>query len=133
MAADVLGHSPSAAVIERLQAALSDPQASIRGEIYEALARSGDRTLMPVLIRAAAKESDTAARQVAERSAEYLAAGPPSPTEAEEALTQLSSSSAARKTSATRTLATSKEIECQLRRPLIGRQFQDILVYAYRS
>ena len=104
-AADVLGHHPATATLDVLQKAMTDTSPAVRTEVYEALARSGDRTLMSQLIRAAAKETDENARATAERSAEYLASGPPSPVEAQTALTQLNASSEAIRTSATRTLA----------------------------
>jgi HEAT repeat protein len=105
VAADVLGHQPDVDVLTALGEAVADNDPAVRREVYEALARSGERTLMPVLIRAAAKEVDATARETAERAAEYLAAGPPSPREAHAALANLESASEAARASAVRTLA----------------------------
>ena len=109
VAADVLGHMPDAQVLDALREAVSDDEPAVRREIYEALARSGDRTLMPVLIRAAAKESDARARESAERGAEYLASGPPSRAEADAALANLESDSESARNSAARALALRKD------------------------
>jgi len=104
-AADVLGHQPDAKVLTAIGEAVADNDAAVRREVYEALARSGDRTLIPILIRAAAKEVDATARATAERGAEYLAAGPPSPSEADAALANLENASEAARASAARALA----------------------------
>lgn len=73
-AAHRLGSSRSNQARAALVLRLSDPDPDVRREVYEALGRSGDRTLIPDLVRAAVREESPALREVAERAAATLAA-----------------------------------------------------------
>jgi HEAT repeat protein len=108
-AADVLGHHPSRVVTTALQRAIQDPHAAVRAEVYEALARSKDRTVIRSLIRAAAKETDTAAALTAKRAAEYLAGITSDPTDGDAALADLQSDSTAAQQAALPTVARNQD------------------------
>jgi HEAT repeat protein len=71
-AANSLGHIHTPGAVPALLAAVEDPAPSVRREVYEALASSGDRAVMQELIRAAVREDSPALREVAESAARTL-------------------------------------------------------------
>lgn len=72
-AAHSLGHIHAPGAAPALLAAVRDPAPSVRREVYEALASSGDRSVIQELIKAAVREESPPLREVAEGAARTLA------------------------------------------------------------
>jgi HEAT repeat protein len=78
-AAHALGQSRTDAAVRGLLAAIADPEASVRVEVYNALGATGDRIALDTLVRAAVRDPSSAGRDAASAAAEVLAAAPTVP------------------------------------------------------
>jgi HEAT repeat protein len=88
-AARALGADGSTAAGEALLVAVRDGDATVRVAAFGALARSGTRPAIPILLRAAVHDPDPAARDAAAAAAEALAAAPTLPPDVPAILAQL--------------------------------------------